>query len=295
MRKAVFEWVSLIVASLVIGPVAGLLLAMLRAADGSRETTPLVSTSPALGVLLAIGAIGLAWISGVLGTKTVARTMGMVCAGFTLIWAACRTGTGEMIYRGSGSASGDAWRLALEGAILFLPALALVAFVQRPVPVESDEAVYPLAEYRGGLVSGIRNSISVRGLGVIAASAAGAVFGCTIGSIALLKGQCVFAGVLAGIGAGCAGGLLMAGVENPRPALAPYIGLLLLAIAGPIVGAFYHGAELKRAAVSGELIAVARLVPLDWIAGMFLGVPWGLSWVSGMVKEHEPVAAAGGR
>lgn len=291
MRKAVFEWVSLILAVLVVGPVAGMLIASLNAADGSGEVTALNSSSPAMGIAYSFAALILALIAGVVGSKTVTRPMGMVCAGFVLVWVACRSGTSEMIFRNVASAQGAAWRMAIEAAILALPALLVVIFVQKPRPFETDDSAYPLMEVRGGFVQNLRDSLlSGRGAGIVLASAAGAVFGCMLGSISLLKGQAVFSGTLAGIGAGCAGGLLMAGAE-PRAALAPYLGVLLVAILGPIAGVLHHGTGLRAAAVTGDLIAVSRLVPIDWIAGMFLGVPWGLSWVSGMVKDQLPATA----
>ncbi|MGH7242595.1 MAG: hypothetical protein ACREJD_04190 [Phycisphaerales bacterium] len=286
MRKAVFEWVSLVLAVLILGPVAGLMPAMLRSPAGSGQTSALTSTTPLLGIFFSLGALGLALVVGMFGSKTVTRPMGMACAGFTLIWVACRFGRAEMIFRESSSPTTSAWLMALEAAILAIPALWVVTMVQRPRPFDFDDSLPTLSEVRTGLIEGIRSLFrDHRGLLAVVAAAAGAVFGCALGSISLMKGQCVFAGVLAGIGAGCAGGLVIAGLDS-RPALAPYLGLLLVAIAAPVFAIFTHGAGLGTAAVTGDLVPLGRLIPMDWIAGMFLGVPWGLSWVSGMVKDQ---------
>lgn len=291
MRKAIFEWVSLVLAVLILGPVAGTLPAMLRSAAGSGQTSALTSTTPVLGIILALCGLALATVVGMFGSKTVTRPMGMACAGFVLVWVACRFGRAEMIFRESGSPTTAAWLMALEAAILAIPALWVVTMVQRPRPFEFDEGILAIAEVRTGLMDGLRAvARDHRALLAVAAAAAGAVLGCSLGSISLMKGQCVFAGVLAGIGAGCAGGLLIAGLES-RPALAPYLGVLLVAIGAPIFAIFKHGAGLGNAAVTGDLVPIGRLIPMDWIAGMFLGVPWGLSWVSGMVKEHVPATA----
>lgn len=83
----------------------------------------------------------------------------------------------------------------------------------------------------------------------------------------------------------------MAGTE-PRPALAPYIGVLVVAIGAPVYAAVSYGTGITQASVTGELIPPARLIPMDWLAGMFLGVPWGLGWVAGMVKEHATATAS---
>lgn len=291
MRKAVFEWVSLVLGVLILGPVAGLLPAMLRSPAGSGQTSALTSTTPLLGILLTLAALGLALVVGVFGSKTVTRPMGMACAGFTLVWVACRYGRAEMIFRESTSPTTSAWLMAIEAAILAVPALWVATMVQRPQPFETDEKVPALAEIRTGFVEGIRGLFSdYRGLVAVVAAAGGAIFGCWLGSISLLKGQCVFAGVLAGLGAGCAGGLVIAGLDS-KPALAPYVGVLLASIAGPIIAVAVHGSGLGTAAVTGDLVPVGRLIPMDWIAGMFLGVPWGLSWVSGMVKDRVAATA----
>ncbi|MBN8597454.1 MAG: hypothetical protein J0L78_07245 [Planctomycetes bacterium] len=291
MRKAIFEWVSLVLAVLILGPVAGTLPAMLRSAAGSGQTSALTSTTPILGIVLALGGLALATVVGMFGSKTVTRPMGMACAGFVLVWVACRFGRAEMIFRESTSPTNAAWLMALEAAILALPALWAVTIVQRPRPFEFDEGILAIAEVRSGLMDGLRAvARDHRALLAVVAAAAGAVLGCSLGSISLMKGQCVFAGVLAGIGAGCAGGLLIAGLDS-RPSLAPYLGVLLVAIGAPIFAIFKHGAGLGTAAVTGDLVPLGRLIPMDWIAGMFLGVPWGLSWVSGMVKEHVPATA----
>lgn len=290
MRKAIFEWVCLVLAVLILGPVAGLLPAMLRSPAGSGEATALTSTTPLVGIVLSLVALALATVVGMFGSKTVTRSMGMACAGFTLVWVACRSGRAEMIFRESTSPAASAWMLAIEAAILAVPALFVVTLVQRPRPLESDANAVAFVEVRTGLVEGIVALFrDYRGLVGIIAAVAGAAFGCALGSISLLKGQCVFAGVLAGIGAGCAGGLVIAGVES-KPSLAPYVGVLLMAIAAPIVAIFMNGSGLSTAAITGDLVPPGRMIPMDWIAGMFLGVPWGLSWVSGMVKEQLATA-----
>ncbi|MBY0113187.1 MAG: hypothetical protein K2Y21_10210 [Phycisphaerales bacterium] len=289
MRKAVFEWVTLLTALAIVGPFVALPLAWLTTASGATDATPLTSTQPALGIGYTLLAMVGALLAGWLGTKTVSRGMGMAAAGFVLVWVAARSGTSAMILRDAGSASAAAIRLTIEAAILAIPALWLVTIVQRPTPIESDESVYPLTECRTDLVQGLKDAVTSRGLQVVLAAAAGAILGSMFASIGMLKGQAIFDGFFAGLLGGAGGGLLLAGVENPRPALAPYLGVALVMIAAPIAASFYHGASLRTVAVTGELIAPARLIPMDWIAGMLIGVPWGLSWLASSVKEKpEP-------
>ena len=39
---------------------------------------------------------------------------------------------------------------------------------------------------------------------------------------------------------------------------------------------------------AGELFALARPAPLDWIAGGFIGVAIGISWAGSMIDRHVP-------
>lgn len=285
MRKAVFEWVTLFTALIVVGPFAALPMHWLQTGSAASDATALTSTQPVLGLAYTLVAMLAALLTGWLGTKTVSRGMGMAAAGFVLVWVAARSGAGAMILRDAPSASAAAWSLTIEAALLALPALLLVALVQRPRPMESDDSVYPLTECRTTLVQGLRDACTARGAQIVLAAACGAVLGSMFASIGMLKGQGLFAGFFAGLIGGAAGGLMLAGVENPRPALAPYLGVVLVMIAAPVAGMFYHAAGLRSAAVSGELIGPARLIPLDWIAGMLIGVPWGLSWLASSVKD----------
>lgn len=285
MRKAVFEWVTLLTALVIVGPFVALPLAWLTTASGANDATPLTSTQPALGIGYSLLAMLGALLTGWLGTKTVSRGMGMAAAGFVLVWVAARSGTAAMILRDAPSANAAALRLTIEAAILALPTLLLVTLVHKPRPMEIDDSVYPLTECRCGLLEGLRDCLTSRGIQIVLAAAVGAVIGCMFASIGFLKGHGLFAGFMGGLIGGAAGGLLLAGVENPRPALAPYVGVVLVMIAAPIAASFYYGSALRTVAVSGELFGPARLIPMDWIAGMLLGVPWGLSWLASSVKD----------
>lgn len=285
MRKAVFEWVTLLTALVIVGPFVALPLAWLTTASGAADATPLTSTQPALGIGYSLLAMLGALLTGWLGTKTVSRGMGMAAAGFVLVWVAARSGAGAMILRDAPSANAAALRLTVEAAILALPTLLLVTLVNKPRPLESDDTVYPLTECRCGLLEGLRDCLTSRGIQIVLAAAVGAVIGCVFASIGFLKGHGLFAGFMGGLIGGAAGGLLLAGVENPRPALAPYVGVVLVMIAAPMAGSLYYGNALRTVAVSGELFGPARLIPMDWIAGMLLGVPWGLSWLASSVKD----------
>jgi len=69
-------------------------------------------------------------------------------------------------------------------------------------------------------------------------------------------------------------------------------GLMVVAVAGPVIATFVHAGTLgpTRAAVSGKLFALARPMPLDWIAGAFVGIPLGLWWAGSLI-ERESVKA----
>ena len=43
----------------------------------------------------------------------------------------------------------------------------------------------------------------------------------------------------------------------------------------------------QLAAIQGDAFPLAMLMPFDWLAGAFWGIPIGLSWADSMVESHE--------
>ena len=74
-----------------------------------------------------------------------------------------------------------------------------------------------------------------------------------------------------------------------------FAAIAILASGSPLIASFIHGSpeQLVRAALAGKLFVLARPLPLDWLAGAFIGAPIGLVWAASMVDKHgaEPVVA----
>jgi hypothetical protein len=123
-----------------------------------------------------------------------------------------------------------------------------------------------------------------RGLaaGVVAAGVAGWLF-----APESLKGQ-TFAAAAAG---GMFGALALKMAARTVKPLWVFVGVAVLACAGPAVAAVYYGTGTGivrpvYAGLHGGVLPLVRILPLDWLAGALVGVPIGLSW-GGAMTEHQ--------
>lgn len=271
MIKALVHWAVPLVALLVIGPLAGMLTASLRASDGSGAATLLLNNSPAMGLLCGLGVVALAALAGVAATRLIGFRHGLFCAGLVLAWAAWGTTTVDAVIRRERSASA-LWILAVEAALLGLAGVALAFFLWRlaadrpPVEVSrsADEAD------KLGWLFGLVVCIVIGGIGA------------WLVARTTMKGQAVAAAVAAGT-LGAMAGRLMA---HRAHALVFVAAIAALGVAGPAVAAVLPGGGegVVRAAYAGTLFPLGRSLPLDWLAGAFLGIPLGLSWAASMTE-----------
>jgi hypothetical protein len=101
-------------------------------------------------------------------------------------------------------------------------------------------------------------------------------------------GQTLAAAVVAGIT-----GTLVGRIVSHRAPLGSFLaGGLLLAAIGPAAGAIIDGQALVERVYAGTGFTLARIMPLDWIAGILIGVPVGASWAASMVQKHAPQTAS---
>lgn len=113
-----------------------------------------------------------------------------------------------------------------------------------------------------------------------------------------LKGQAIASAIAAGIAAATLG-VFASRRWGFRP-LGAAAGLALVAGAAPLVAVMMapqggSAGGLVRLANEGGLLAAARVVPMDWIAGMLIGIPLGLAWgqsLSGAKLTHGTAAQA---
>jgi len=271
MNKGILRWVHLIVAFWACGPIAAWLTLGLRAPDGGSDFTLILSDSPVSAFLRVGTAILLAALVGMVGSALFGARTGLFSAGLVIVWPAWMMGSIEGIVRRTHSSSAFI-TLAIEGLILAVVLIAgawLIARAQRTSPPA------PRSKFTS-------NSIVPMAAGALGACAA-------IGAVAAwgfarseLPGQAIAAAIVAGIF-----GTLVGTVIDPRPGMLRFVAALsLLAIAGPASAAILQGGEVVRAMYAGELVPLARLLPLHWVAGLLLGVPIGASWAESFIKRE---------
>jgi hypothetical protein len=68
----------------------------------------------------------------------------------------------------------------------------------------------------------------------------------------------------------------------------------VLGIAGPAIAMMIHKTPMGavHAAQAGKLFFLARPLPLDLVAGAFVGTPFGLVWAGSMIDRKQPATAA---
>lgn len=286
MLNVLVRWAIPLSALFILGPLAAALIAGLRAPDGGGQVSLLLSTTPMQGVLGGLAALGLALLAGVLGARFIEQRSGLMAAGLVLAWAAWNTGRIDRVLAISPARSA-LFTLAVESALFGLLAVG-VALVILKVPTRMPRFIAAGDTTR---VLGDKTHheptrlIDPTAALALAAAIVGAAVGAWFVASAMLKGQTFAAAVVAGLLAAAAGRLAS---QRVTPAWF-FLGLVLVAIAGPVIATFMHAGTLgpTRAAFAGRLFPLARLMPLDWIAGAFVGVPLGLWWAGSMIEKHE--------
>jgi hypothetical protein len=271
MKAAIVRWMFYLAALLAFGPIAAMLVGNLRAANGGPDATPLVSTAPVMGVIMALGAMVIALLLGIAASRLVGAFAGMSTAGLVVAWIAWRTGTVEGIVRSAHSGR-PLYLLAVEGIIFGIVGIGMAVLIVR---------MGDIRERRGGLdqkaiVSDTR-SWTALGWSVLAGAA-----GAGILAVTALKGQAIAGAILGGVLVGVVGRL-----QRVRSVPAYMVPIAILAILGPLSGIAVAGGvgNVVAALYRGTLFPVAHPVPLDWIAGGLLGIPIGIGWAGSMERK----------
>jgi hypothetical protein len=275
MLKAAIRWGIPLTSLFVVGPPAGWLTYSLRAPDGSGGTTLLLSESPVRGLIAGLGALALAAVMGFLGARMVSLRLGLFSAGLVLTWAAWGTGTVDQIIRRTQSAS-TMWTLSLEGAILGVLAIGLASLLAK-VARPSGEKARPHDDEDGPpVLLGFTVAIVVAGIAA------------WLVAQETLKGQTYAAAVAAAVFGSFFGRL----GSHRTPAVLFFVALAAFAAASPAAAVLLHGGDMAivKATYSGHLLPLARPLPLDWIAGAFVGIPIGLSWAASMTESRVSAA-----
>jgi hypothetical protein len=273
MKSAVIRWSVVAVAALVVGPVAGWLTGMLRAPDGGTDATALLSTSPVLGLACTLAAILIAVLYGHLAAKLLNFKWGMLCAGLIVAWAAWQSGRADAIIRRVQGPSA-LWALAAEGLVYGVIGVIATWFITRAsdpraAGVDGDEGMK-------------QDSMKAAGVAVLAGAVA---------AWGVARSEMVGQTFAAAITAGVAGTLVGRIVGHRACVPASMLALPVLAGVSPVIAALMHGPNTLEVMYHGNLFAPARIMPLDWLAGMFIGVAVGVSWAGSMVEKHAPDGA----
>ncbi len=279
MPKAILRWTIYLAAVLVVGPLAGAMTAWLRAPDGGTHATPLVSTSPVLGLAAGLGAVGVALAAGFIAVRHLGAKPAMSTAGLVLAWAAWRTGTIDQIVRQNDSA-GVLWMLAAEGAIFGLAGVLMPLLIGLIERLDQDDD----APTSAAAAESVRGAFNWKSMGgpVVAGVIAGGIVAWAVAQTPL-KGQAVAAAILGAVFASAAARLV--DVRASLPTLA--MPVAILAVLGPLSGIVMGAStNLLVAGRNGALFPLANILPLDWIAGGLLGIPLGVAWANSLIEKR---------
>lgn len=289
MFNVLIRWSIPLAALFVLGPIAAMLTHSLRAPDGGPETSLFFNTAPVSAAFALIMSLALALAIGVVGARYIEQRSGLLAAGFVLTWAAWGLGRTDGILALSRSSS-TLYVLAAESAVLAVAAfaIALVIFrVPTTVPrfIVASDATRNLGAKSHHEPTAIADPAAA--LAIIAAVAGGAV-GAWLIAQDFLKGQTFAAAAVGGLLAAALARLVS---HRTNPALI-VLGLMIVGVLGPVIATFLHPTTLgpTRAAMSGTLFPLARPLPMHWLAGAFVGVPFGLWWAGSMLEKHDSTA-----
>lgn len=279
MTHALVRWLIPLLALFAVGPVAGWLMWSIVAADGSHDISVLLNGSLARAVMGLLGVVGLATLVGVAGARFVAPRSGLFAAGLVLAWGAWSTGRIDHLIANQPT-NATMYTLVLEALLVGgLGVLSAFVILRVPsTPIGQDEGL-PAHEREPSAFNDPSTLIALGG-----AAIAGAVVAFLLAQDAL-KGQTVFAAFAAGLVGATVGRMCS---QRCSPVVF-FAAIALVAILAPAAATLVHpGASgVLRAAKAGSMLALARPLPLDWMAGAFIGIPIGLAWAGSMVESRK--------
>lgn len=282
LKSVVLRWVLPTSAALVFGPLAAWPIGELRDAGGGLEATAVLSASPLMGVLAILFVALVAGVGGGITARLTLAGTGRTFAGLVVVWAAMRTGDSWLMLTEHGG--GAVVPLVLEGVVVAVVGLVMIAGL-----ISMGEGK-PLRAGFGEISGSVRGKGA--GLGILIGVVGGLVATLLV-ALDGMRGQCLFGGIAAGVL--CAVGVQGASPETPGEVarVRASVATLLLAVIGPLTLLFMPGGgEIASAARAGTLTGPGIVQPLDWLAGVFLGVPTGMAWI-GSVSERAQASAGG--
>jgi len=280
LMRVVLQWVFAAIAALIVGPIAGWATALNHGVDGSGDATMLVGASVATGVLGHAVALALAGGLGLVASRVLGGRYGLFTAGVVLTWAAARTGRVETILSAQPE-TGTVVSLMIEGGVLAAAAAALAWLICRDKehenPAQQEKAL------SGETLLGLAAALVAGGLGAWLAARDD------------IKGQTIAAAWVAG----ALGATLARVLAHRTPGWSVVLGACLCGVVGPALAVSVAPEKLLigmySGGISSELLSLMRVAPLDWIAGVFMGVPVGMSWAGSMMEKRVAESDASGK
>jgi hypothetical protein len=281
MVQHLARWILPLAALFLVGPLVGTLSGDLRGSDGGPQATLLTSASLMMGLFAGLAGLAAAQVLAVIGSRAADVKTGLLGAGLVLAWAAWRGGSPAAVLLRDPSVS-TLLTLALEGGLVGAGALLIVQVAHRaasPAEQKSEAA--------------LRSSAALVAMGVGALASLAVAHVIVFGP---LRGQALFGAILAGVAAGAIGRLASSAMsETPAPRVAIYSGMVLAAILGPLVALVAPGGSsgaLVGSVTADGLPGPVLIAPLEWAAGMLIGVPIGLNWAQASMHKSAPAASA---
>ncbi len=288
MRDAAVRWTLFLVGLLALGPAAGWLTGRLRGADGFSSVEPILAASGgAVGMALAVGGIVLSIGFGALVARLTSTRWGYFCAGGVLAWVAAGTGRIDEILRVNPDRA-QFGLIALEAAIFGVIAVGgafLIGLAGRQgqrldsVPHGHREARHDPAGDELGMM------LTRAGVSVAACVVCGVLVS-YVAAVSTLKGQTIASALIASALVGVVTGLL----HKQAQGWVLVLGIALVAALAPAAALLLEPAgasSLLLRANAMELLAPARIMPLDWLAGALLGLPIGAKWGVGLATAEK--------
>lgn len=282
MVHATTRWVLYVASLIVLGPLAGLLMGLTDAPDGSAGTA-IASNSPVLGIISLLVGSALAAGVGALAAWRCGLRPGLICSGIVLCWmAGMSAGATSTIVANDGAPWGA---LVFEGVVVCASLLgigvAIAIGAQHHTPDPGEHLVSQSAE---AMETEHALRLTPRSAGGIVLAVVGGAAAAWALALTDLRGQVIAAAAIAAI----AIAMLVKLVDVKSPAIAAIAAAALLAIAAPAYAMVSVPADQALAAAYAQsLPGLVLVMPLDWAAGALLGTPIGLAWAASIVKRAE--------
>ncbi len=256
---------------LIAGPLVGSLMLSIPSLDGGRGLTPLISPNPFIGLLISTVCLLLAGLLGLLAAHLVGFRDGLATMGVAMAWACWSTGRlTDVIQVVENEPS---LRLAAEGGILGLLA-CVVALCLVTVSRDFSDAH-----------NGDSRLLSPGALVGVGAMILGAMVGGWIVAQTSMVGQTLGAAIAGGV----LGGMIARLIRPDSEIRALLLGFPIIAGGAMLLGHWLTGSgNIIETVYSGTGSPLMRIMPIDWVAGLLIGLPVGLSWGGALVERHGP-------